>query len=143
MSNELKYSQEDLDNILAKKVAKLEEKHANSIASDFVGKADFHKLQAENSALRKAVIQPKIEAELLNCGIKKECMNDFLALNKALFDCKEEDIKYNVLKCAKERPWMFNTEYHAETGNQVDPAKDNGGSNVIETGLGSVITRNK
>lgn len=143
MSNELKYSQEDLDNILAKKMAKLQEKHANSIASDYVSKADFQKLQADNSALRRQVIQPKIEAELKNCGIKAECVNDFLALNKGLFDCKEEDIKYNVLKCVKERPYMFNTQYNAETGNQVDPAKDDGGSNVIETGLGSVITRNK
>lgn len=143
MSNELKYSQEDLDNILAKKMAKLQEKHANSIASDYVSKADFQKLQADNSALRRQVIQPKIEAELKNCGIKAECVNDFLALNKGLFDCKEEDIKYNVLKCVKERPYMFNTQYNAETGNQVDPAKDAGANNVIETGLGSVITRNK
>lgn len=143
MSNELKYSQEDLDNILAKKMAKLEEKHANSIASDFVGKSDFQKLQAENNSLRRQVIQPKIEAELKNCGIKQECMNDFLSLNKNLFDCKEEDIKYNVVKCAKERPYMFNTQYSAETGNNTSKSVEGNSDNMIDTALGTIIVRNR
>ena len=143
MSNELKYSQEDLDNILAKKSAKLQEKYANSIATDYVSKTDFQKLQADNNALRKQVIQPKIEAELKHCGIKQECMNDFLALNKGLYDCKEEDIKYNVVKCAKERPYMFNTQYNAETGNNISKGVEGDGSNMIDTALGTIIARNK
>lgn len=143
MSDDKIYSQEDLNNILAKKVAKLEEKFNSQVANDYISKSEFAKLQSENSSLRKEIILPKIKLACKSAGLKPECENDFLQLNKALFDCKEEDLQYQIEKCRKDRPYMFDNSFSAETGNQPTGKEQPKSSNVIEGYNSTIITRTK
>ena len=136
------YTQEQVDDICSKIKAKAQEKFDSLVANEYISKSEFAKLQTENRKLQKAIIQPKLEQALMSAGLKKECVKDFLQLNSGLYDVKEEDIPYNIQKCREARPYMFNNNYNAETGNQTQPNGEPKGNDTIETGIGTVITRN-
>lgn len=134
------YDQEDFNNILAKKTAKLQEKFDSLVANEYVSKSDFAKLQNENRDLRNQIILPKIKSACKSAGLKQECESDFLQLNKSLLECKEEDLQYNIEKCRKERPYMFDNSFSAETGNQPKSKSEKTG-NMIEGFNSTIITR--
>lgn len=51
--------------------------------------------------------RPILEKALIENGCKKEAINDFLKLNKDLFDCADEELKDFINKKSQEFKYMF------------------------------------
>lgn len=115
MSEKL-YSQEDFDNI----VSKAKENIENKLRKNYVDKSEYEKLEQEYKTLRNNVRSKEIKETYLSNGGREAYFNDFMELNKDLFD--QEDIKGAFKEKAKKHSWAFMED---NTTKQEDSTKDN------------------
>lgn len=100
------YTQEEYDNAIGGVKKRFETK----IEKDYVSKETYEELNQKYNELQQINRQPKIEDTYLKLGGKKEAFNDFLTLNKDLYDASDKDLEKNIKDKQSKYSYMFNGE---------------------------------
>lgn len=95
------YSQEDFDNI----VSKAKENIENKLRKNYVEKSEYEKLSNEYATLRNNVRSKEIKETYLSNGGREAYFEDFMALNKDLFEA--QDLKATFKDKTMKHSWAF------------------------------------
>lgn len=109
------YSQEDFDNI----VSKAKENIENKLRKNYVEKSEYEKLSNEYATLRNNVRSKEIKETYLSNGGREAYFEDFMALNKDLFEA--QDLKATFKDKTMKHSWAFMKEnIQQESTNEED-----------------------
>lgn len=122
MENELKYTQEDVDNIVEKAKSNLSAKFEKT----HISREEFNELQNKYNDLLNQDKTSFIQNKFLESNGNSNAFNDFLAANNDLLALSKEDIekKFDEVKNAK--PYFFNQNQPVDniTKNMLNKSDD-------------------
>lgn len=95
------YSQDDFDNI----VSKAKENIENKLKKNYVEKSEYERLSNEYITLRNNVRSKEIKEYYISNGGRDAYFNDFMELNKDLFEA--QDLKESFKDKTKKHSWAF------------------------------------
>lgn len=95
------YSQDDFDNI----VSKAKENIENKLKKNYVEKSEYERLSNEYHTLRNNVRSKEIKEYYISNGGREAYFNDFMELNKDLFEV--QDLKESFKDKTKKHSWAF------------------------------------
>lgn len=95
------YSQDDFDNI----VSKAKENIENKLKKNYVEKSEYERLSNEYITLRNNVRSKEIKEYYISNGGRDAYFNDFMELNKDLFET--QDLKESFKEKTKKHSWAF------------------------------------
>jgi len=102
----LKYTQEDIDNILEKKMEsfklKMEKTHINL--------NDYKQLEKEVLGFKKSMKEDTIKKEFLKNNGNIKHFEDFMKINDELYDIDEKELTKSIKEISKKRDWAFNLD---------------------------------
>lgn len=108
---DLKYTQEDVDNIVEKAKTNLSAKFEKT----HISREEYNSLQAKYNDLLNQDKTNFIQNKFNQSGGNSNAFDDFMAANKQLLDLSKEDIEKEFDNVVNSKPYYFNQQKQTDT----------------------------